>query len=131
MIRTPRLAAYIVAAGALVAAQTSSAACMYPKAPTALPDGATAALAEMVDGQKAVKQFNADMETYLKCVDEENPPAPKGTKLTDEQKKAQEAVERMRVQKHNAGVDDEQALADRFNTQIKAFKEAQAAKKSQ
>ena len=37
----------------------------------------------------------------------------------------------MRLQKHNAGVDDAQALADRFNAQIKAYKEAQAAKKSQ
>ncbi len=129
MIRTPRLAASLVAAGALLAAQASSAACTYPKAPTALPDGATATLPEMVEGQKAVKAFNADMEAYLKCVDEENPASPKGTKLTDEQKKAEDAAERMRVQKHNAGVDDEQALADRFNAQIKAFKEAQAAKK--
>jgi hypothetical protein len=131
MIRTPRLAACLVTVGALLAAEASSAACAYPKAPTSIPDGATASLAEMVEGQKAVKQFNADMEVYLKCVDDENPPAPAGTKLTDEQKKAQDAAERMRVQKHNAGVDDAQAMADRFNAQIKAYKEAAAAKKSQ
>ena len=93
MTRTQRLAAYLLAAGALVAAQASSAACTYPKAPTQIPDGATATLAEMVDGQKAVKQFTVDMDTYLKCVDEENPPAPAGTKLTDEQKKAQDSRE--------------------------------------
>ena len=86
MTRTQRLAAYLLAAGALVAAQASSAACTYPKAPTQIPDGATATLAEMVDGQKAVKQFTVDMDTYLKCVDEAHPPAPAGTKLTDEQK---------------------------------------------
>ncbi len=131
MIRTPRLAASLVAAGALLAAQASSAACTYPKAPSQVPDGATAALAEMVEGQKAVKQFTVDMDEYLKCVDEENPPAPAGTKLSDEEKKAQDNREKVRVQKHNAAVADEEALAARFNAQIKAFKEAAAAKKSQ
>jgi hypothetical protein len=131
MTRTPRLAAYLLAAGALVAAQASFAACTYPKAPTQLPDGTTATLAEMVDGQKAVKQFTVDMDVYLKCVDDENPPAPAGTKLSDEEKKAQDTREKMKVQKHNAGVADEEALAARFNAQIKAFKETAAAKKSQ
>jgi hypothetical protein len=131
MIRSPSLVASLFAVGALLAAEASAAACTYPKAPSSIPDGATATLAEMVDGQKAVKQFTVDMDAYLKCVDEENPPVAAGTKLTDEQKKAQDAAQRMKDQKHNAAVADEEALAERFNAQIRAFKEAQAAKKSQ
>jgi hypothetical protein len=83
----------------------------------------------MKDAQKAVKQFQADMATYRKCIDEETPPAPAGAPLTDEQKKAQEAREKERLQKHNDSVTQETAVADEFNQQIHAYKEAQAAKK--
>jgi hypothetical protein len=83
----------------------------------------------MVEGQKSVKQFQADMATYRKCIDEESPPAPAGAALTDEQKKAQEAREKSRLEKHNDSVAQEQKVADEFNQQIHAYKEAQAAKK--
>ena len=128
MIRTPRLAAYLAAVGALCVAQASSAGCTYPKAPGQVPDGTRATKEEMLEGQKAVKQFTVDMDEYLKCVDEERPPAAAGTKLSPEEQKAQDARERVKVQKHNAAVADEQALADRFNAQIRAYKEALAAK---
>jgi hypothetical protein len=124
MIRIPTLAACLVALGTLGAAATSEAACTYPKAPSQIPDGKTATLEEMVEAQKAVKTFVTEMDAYLKCVDEENPPAPAGTKLTDEQKKAQDAQERVRVQKHNAAVADEESIASRFNDQRKAYNEA-------
>lgn len=107
------------------------AACLAPKAPTSMPNGAVATLDEMKDGQKAVKQFQADMAVYRKCIDEENPPAPAGAPLTDDQKKAQDAREKERMQKHNDSVTQETAVADEFNQQIHAYKEAQAAKKNQ
>ncbi|MBS0376383.1 MAG: hypothetical protein JSR73_17520 [Proteobacteria bacterium] len=124
MIRIPTLAACLVALGTLGVASTSVAACKYPVAPSSIPDGKTASKEEMIAAQSAVKQFLADMDVYLKCVDDENPPAAAGTKLTDEQKKAQDAAERVRVQKHNAAVADEEAVAERFNTQRKAYNEA-------
>ena len=124
MIRIPRLAVCLVALGTLGAVPAASAGCNYPKAPSQIPDGKTASLDEMKAAQGAVKQFMTDMDVYLKCVDEENPPAPVGASLTEDQKKAQDARERVRVQKHNAGVADEEAVADRFNTQRKAYNEA-------
>jgi hypothetical protein len=105
------------------------AGCIAPSAPSSFPNGATATLPEMVEGQKSVKQFQADMATYRKCIDEESPPAPAGAALTDEQKKAQEAREKARLEKHNDSVAQEQKVADEFNQQIHAYKEAQAAKK--
>jgi hypothetical protein len=124
MIRIPRLALCLVALGTVGAVPASYAACSYPKAPSQIPDGKTASKDEMIAAQSQVKQFLADMDVYLKCVDEENPPAPAGTQLTEAQKKAQDAQERVRVQKHNAAVADEEAIADRFNTQRKAYNEA-------
>lgn len=124
MIRIPRLAACVAALATLGAAPASYAACSYPKAPSSIPDGRTASLDEMKAAQALIKAFMADMDVYLKCVDEENPPPPAGAKLSDDQKKALDAAERARVQKHNAAVADEEAVAERFNTQRKAYVEA-------
>ena len=124
MIRIPTFAACALALGLLGVVPASNAACTYPTAPAQIPDGKTATKDEMIAAQSAVKKFMADMDDYLKCVDEENPPKPAGTPLTDEQKKAQDARERVRVQKHNAAVADEEAIADKFNTQRKAYNEA-------
>ena len=123
MIRT-KTAACLVALATLGAVPAAYAACTYPKAPGQFPDGATATLDEMLAAQKAVKAFMADMDVYLKCVDEENPPAAAGAQLTEEQKKAQDAQERLRVQKHNAAVADMESVADRFNQQRKAYTDA-------
>ena len=125
MIRNSRLAAGILALAALGAAPASYAACNYPKAAGQPPDGATATIEQMVTGQKAVKQFIADMDEYLKCIDTEHPPAPAGTVLSEEQKKAQDARERVRVERHNAAVTDEETVGNNFNVQLRIFKEKQ------
>jgi hypothetical protein len=104
------------------------AGCIAPKAPSSYPNGATASLPEMVEAQKAVKQFQADLATYRKCIDEESPPAPTGAALTDEQKKAQNAREKERMQKYNESVDQEQAAVAEFTQQLHAYKDAQAKK---
>jgi hypothetical protein len=128
MIRLSRLAACVVALGAASVASTTFAECAYPKAPTSYPDGRTATLEQMIAGQKTVKQFNADMDVYLKCVDEENPPPAEGANLTDADKKAIAAREVLRVKKHNAAVEAEEKVAEQFNTQLKIYKQAQANK---
>ncbi len=125
MIRIPRVRASLLVL-ALAAAPASYAACTYPHAPGSLPDGATATQEEMVAAQKEVKQFMSDMDSYLKCVDDESPPS--SGKMTDEQKKAQEAREKVRVQKHNAAVGDEEALRDRWHDILTVYKEKHAAK---
>jgi hypothetical protein len=127
MIRNPSIWASLLALVALAAAPSSFAACTYPHAPGQFPDGATATMDEMVAAQKLVKQFMADMELYLKCVDDENPPLPTAN-MSEAQKKEQDARERVRVQKHNAAVADEDGVADRFNTQLHIFKDKQAKK---
>ncbi|HSY07083.1 MAG TPA: hypothetical protein VK820_00945 [Steroidobacteraceae bacterium] len=106
-------------AAILLVAAPVHAACTYPTAPAKIPDGATATLAEMVAAQKAVKQFDEQINAYTACIKLEEDAQLKGDKLTAEQKKA---IEAQQAQKNNAAVDEDQALADRFNEQIRIFK---------
>jgi cell fate (sporulation/competence/biofilm development) regulator YmcA (YheA/YmcA/DUF963 family) len=120
-------ALFSLVAIALLAAPVH-AACSYPTAPTKIPDGATATLAEMVAAQKAVKQFDEQINAYTACIklEEDAQLSKGGDKLTAEQKKA---IEAQQAQKNNAAVDEDQALADRFNEQIRIFKARPAAPK--
>lgn len=109
-----------------LAAVPVHAACTYPSAPSSIPDGATATLADMVAAQKAVKQFDQEITEYTSCIKLEESAQLKGDKLTDEQKKA---IQAQQAAKNNAAVDADQALADRLNEQIRIFKAKQAANK--
>ena len=53
---------------AAFAAVPAFADCTYPKAPAAIPDGKTASIDAMVAANKAVKQYNVDIENYLGCI---------------------------------------------------------------
>jgi hypothetical protein len=102
--------------------------CPYPQAPTKIPDGATATLEDMVAGQKAVGEYQKAINEYTACIDKELDAAiaKGGDKLKPEQKQDMQRVE---AQKHNAAVDQLQAIADRFNEQVKVYKARTADKK--
>ena len=116
---------------AMVLAATAApvfAECPYPQAPTKIPDGATATLEDMVAGQKAVNAYQKAIIDYTACIDKEldDALAKGGDKLKPEQKTDMQRVE---AQKHNAAVDQLQAIADRFNEQVKVYKARTADKK--
>ena len=102
--------------------------CPYPQAPTKIPDGASATLEDMVAGQKAVAAYQKAINDYTACIDKEldDALAKGGDKLKPEQKADMQRVE---AQKHNAAVDQLQAIADRFNEQVKVYKARTADKK--
>ncbi len=102
--------------------------CPYPQAPTKIPDGATATLEEMVAGQKAIGAYQKAINDYTACIDREldDAIAKAGDKLKPQQKADMQRVE---AQKHNAAVDQLQAIADRFNEQVKVYKARTADKK--
>jgi hypothetical protein len=114
-------ALYSLAAAVALFSGPAYAACTYPKAPESLPDGATATLEQMVAAQKAVKQFDQEITAYTNCIKLEHDAtmSKEGEKMTDEQKAE---MSRVQVQKHNAAVEEDEALAARFNEQVKAFK---------
>ena len=115
-------ALFSLALVATLAAGPSYAACTYPKAPDKIPDGQTATLEDMLATQKLVKQFDTDIGAYQTCLETEHNQAlaAEGDKLTEDQKK-----ERARVlaQKQNAAADEAQQIADRFNVQVKVYRE--------
>jgi len=118
----------LAVSAALCAGGAAYADCSYPTAPDKLPDGRTATMADMVTAQKAVKEFDTAINAYLACIKLEFDDSAKniqvkpGEKPTDDQKKELEQLERVHTQKHNAALDADQSLADRFNEQVRVFK---------
>jgi hypothetical protein len=102
----------------LFAAQVGLA-CDYPtKVP--IPNGSTASQEEMIEGQRGVKQYVADMEAYLECI-------------VDEEKAARAAIEDLKpedeqqredklTKKYNAAVDEMEQVAAKFNVEVQTFK---------
>ena len=109
----------------LALSASAEAACVYPQAPQSLPNGNTATEADMKTANGQVKEYmKAVQETYLQCLDKEKTDAIAALDTNDPEyasKKA--AVEAIQAKKNNAAVDELQALATRWNAEIKAFKE--------
>ncbi len=95
--------------------------CTYPPPPAKLPDGNSATMEEMLERQKAVTQYNKDINAYVACIklEHESAVTNAGDKLTPQQKTD---MEKMEVQKNNAAVDQLQSIADRFNEQVRLYK---------
>jgi len=92
-------------------------ACDYPPAAPQIPDGKTATSEQMVDAQKAVKDYVSKMEAYIACLDTE-------AAGTGDQP-VTEAQQHIHVEKHNAAVDEMQNVADKYNAEVRAYKSAQ------
>ncbi len=109
---------------ALGAAAHARATCIYPQAPAAPPDGATATKEQMVAAAQDFKRYNGEMNAYLDCIklerDAVTPKDPK--KLTADEKKAAKEQEAILDQKNNAAVDELTAAVGHFNEQLKIYK---------
>jgi hypothetical protein len=105
----------LLSAVLLLVSSLAFAECTQPAAPE-LPDGSTAELADMVEGQKAVKTYVDATEGengYLACLTAEGEAA--GEKEEAEAKMA-------RIEKYNAAVGDMEKVATDFNEQIRTYK---------
>jgi hypothetical protein len=101
------------------------AACSYPTEPTEIPDGKTATLEQMKTAQQAVKAFDEAIVAYTSCLKLEHEAAmAKSPDMSDDQKKE---MEKKLAQKHDAAITADEALAARFNEQVKAYKAAKDA----
>jgi hypothetical protein len=111
----------MLAVTGLAQAQT---ACVYPQAPQTFPDGATAPKEDMVAGQASIKTYaTAVQETYLPCLEKEKVDSIAKLDAADEayaQKKL--ALEEIHAKKHNAALDELQAVADRWKEEITEYK---------
>jgi hypothetical protein len=115
--------------GALAAGQAYGA-CTYPTPPDTLPDGRTATRDEMLTGKKKVVDFDNAIGAYTSCLKLEADAAlVKSPDLTDEQKKKNQEIQKMADQKNNAAVEADEAVAARFNEQLRAFNAKQKEQK--
>ncbi len=103
--------------------------CVEPEAVT-LPNGATASMEDMLNGQKGVKTYQAANLEYMACLEKAFNAAEAEAKngASDEVKKAAQARYDEAVDAYNAAVSNEEELASQFNTEIREYKAAQANK---
>ena len=94
-------------------------ACDYPQR-IEIPNGSSATKDEMVAGQSGVKKFMADMEKYLKCIEDEDNRNRAGIEEPDPIVEAQR--DEMLVKKHNAAVEDMEKVAALFNDEVRSYK---------
>ena len=105
---------------ALVSMASGALACDYPKR-AAVPDGATASKDEMIAGQRGVKDYMAEMESYLTCIEAEEAAAV--LKLGDLNETAKRLRADMFNKKYNAAVEEMNLVAEEFNLQVRAYKQ--------
>ena len=105
----------------LLSAGLANAECLYPKAPASIPDGATATEQEMIDGMKAVKDYNNQVTAYLSCLDMEMQARidAAGAEAPADQIAQIKAIQ---AKRHNAAVEELESHASRFNEQVKVYK---------
>lgn len=110
----------------LLGAAVASADCVYPQAPQALPNGAKATKDDMLAAQAQVKEYSAAVqETYLPCLDKEKADYVAALDNMDpDYTKKKTAIEDVHAKKHNAALDELQAVAGRWSEELKAYKAA-------
>ena len=113
-----RLIAIATAVIALAGAAPVLAECVYPKAPGSAPNGSTATEAEMIAGMTAFKKYDSEVTAYLNCLDLEAK-----TRMTEVADKPDQMkqIKAMSDKKHNAAIDELQARAEEFNSQLRAY----------
>lgn len=103
---------------ALVLATSSFAVqadCAYPKAPAAIPNGATASEQEMIGAMQAFKAYDADVKSFGACLEQETREKAAGTAQLMQ-------LKTMQTKKINAAVDELQSKAKEFNEQVRVYK---------
>ncbi len=99
---------------ATICISQAHAECTQPKA-ASIPNGETATSEEMVEAQTYVKQYMAEMDLFLACLDQEESALTEP--LTAEQSQ-------QHTQLHNSAVDTMEDVATKFNEQVRVFKKS-------
>ncbi|MEM7611260.1 MAG: hypothetical protein AAF270_06265 [Pseudomonadota bacterium] len=107
----------LIAVASLSLAGGALAECEYPSR-IDVPNGSQASKEEMMDGQKSIKAYMEKMNTYLDCIDAETASA------KQEGEAAEVTAERQSLlaKKHNAAIEEMEAVAADFNEQVRAYK---------
>jgi hypothetical protein len=94
--------------------------CVLANAPP-VPDGSTASLTQMAAARSAFQAYDAATNSYVRCVDSTVEHIAKQFEGVASEADLQ-SLKTFGVSMHNTAVDQEQALADKFNSQIRTYK---------
>jgi hypothetical protein len=97
----------------------SALACDYPERVT-VPNGTTATKDDMLQGQRSIKKFVADMEVYLECIIAEEKTA--RASIVDISPEDEQQREDLLNKKYNAAVDEMERIAAQFNVEVQAYR---------
>ena len=114
----------VLVAGMVFAAGAAAEDCTAPEAPT-LPEGGSSTMEQMLEGQKAVKAFQAANLEYMGCLETKFTAAEKAAKSgSDEEKADAQKVYNESMNAYNAAVTKEEEVVGQFNTEIREYKAA-------
>ena len=108
-----RVSQLLIAVFASITASGLQAECAYPDA-VDIPDGARSTYEEMRDSQAFIKEYMAEMETYLACL--EQAATSDANELTGDE-------ESVRTQRRYSAIDAMESVAAQFNEQVRVFKQ--------
>jgi hypothetical protein len=102
----------------LCASAAAQADCSFPKAPAAIPNGATASEPEMVAAMKAFKTYNDEVTAYGQCLEGETQ-----SRVKDGMSPiALREFKIIQTKKNNTAVEDLKSKVKEFNEQVHVFK---------
>ena len=114
----------VLIAGMVVAVGAAADDCTAPEAPS-LPDGGSSTMEQMLEGQKAVKAFQAENLEYMGCLEARFTAAEQAAKEgPDDEKAAAQEQYTEAMNAYNAAVTKEEEVAGQFNTEIREYKAA-------
>ena len=108
----------ILLIGTISYAQCALSDCNYPKMSADIPNGSKATEKEMLAALTSFKTYQADMDAYLACLDDELALVPEDLDIYPDIKKANNL-------KYDAAVEVMQQGANELNEEIRAYKAAQ------
>lgn len=103
----------------LIATTSATLACDYPTK-VEIPDGNTATRDAMLQGQRQIKQYVADMEAYLQCIVDVEKVA--RAEMVDLDPEDEQQREDMLNKKYNAAVSEMEMVAANFNSEVQTFR---------
>jgi len=99
-------------------ANLAFADCTYPKAPDSMPDPKAATQPEMIAAMSAFKQYNADVDAYVACLDEETTAKVKDASGAG----AIMQIKAIQAKKKSSAMDEREAKIETFNKAVRTFK---------
>lgn len=107
----------------------AGADCVQPKAEVEVPDGRQITREEMLAAHAAFKAYDLEVKRFVDCLfaQEQRTLQQRGESL-DEDEKAE--IQARFKQQRDVAIDQEQALVERFNEELRRFNAAQSEKAS-